>query len=267
MLTRIAPFAILLTSFISFSVHAGDVAEKPSPALLLWQQGQEAMRLNNTDLAINLYCRSLKLDANLACNHLSLAASYLEKGEDEKAASSMKQYLEARPDHLAIRLHYAELLSRLQRPTAARDQLERFIADAQQMPELQERLLVDGHSRLMELAVATEDAYREHLHRGIGLYLLGCHLARVKEQPKEASAEGLLCRAAAELTLARLDKPGSARPAYYLHEVWSQLAQNQPATRWLRAAQAAAPFSDLTPTERRRLDAAYHDLRAETLHR
>ena len=135
------------------------------------------------------------------------------------------------------------------------------------MPDLQERFLVDGHSRLMELATATDDSYREHLHRGIGLYLLGCHVARLKDAPPEASAEALLCRAAAELTLARMDKPGSARPCYYLHEVWSQLSQHQPASRWLRAAVAAAPFSDLTPQERRRLDAAYLDLRTEAQRR
>ena len=66
------------------------------------------------------------------------------------------------------------------------------------------------------------------------------------------SAESLLCKAAGELILARRERPDEARPCWYLFEVWSQLAQRQPAARWLRAAEDAAPFSYLTPAERAR---------------
>ena len=56
-----------------------------------------------------------------------------------------------------------------------------------------------------------------------------------------------------ELALARLVRPDEARPCWYLYEVWSSLAQRQPAQRWLREADNWAPFSFLTPTEYREL--------------
>ena len=42
-----------------------------SPALLLWEQGQEAMLSGQTDDALGLYRKSLKLDPTLARNYLS----------------------------------------------------------------------------------------------------------------------------------------------------------------------------------------------------
>ena len=77
------------------------------------------------------------------------------------------------------------------------------------------------------------------------------------------STEALLCKAAAELGLARMKRPSEARPCWYLHEVWSRLAQQHPAARWLRAAEAAAPFSYLTPAEQRDLRLACRLLDAE----
>ena len=77
------------------------------------------------------------------------------------------------------------------------------------------------------------------------------------EPEGELPVEGLLCKAAGELTLARLERPDEARPCWYLYEVWSHLAQRQSALRWLREADAAAPFSYLTPNEQRRLSLAH----------
>jgi hypothetical protein len=104
----------------------------------------------------------------------------------------------------------------------------------------------------MEIAVAEEDEYAEHLHRGIGLFLL----ARQQEAQgshADPCPEALLCRAAAELTLARIACPDEAQPCWYLYEVWSRLAQRQAALRCLREADLAAPFSYMTPTEQTRL--------------
>jgi hypothetical protein len=109
----------------------------------------------------------------------------------------------------------------------------------------------------MEIAELAEDDYGAHLHHGIALYLLACQRAPLPEDDDpNLSPESLLCKAAGELMQARMERPDEARPCWYLFEVWSRLAQNQPASRWLRAAEAAAPFSSLTPAERRDLHLA-----------
>jgi tetratricopeptide (TPR) repeat protein len=233
------------------------------PAMKLWQQGQEAMHQGQTDQAINCYRRSLKLDPRLSRNYLSLAAAYLDKGDDLTACPYLARYVLVRPDHFVIRFHYAELLLKLDRPGAAREQFDRFIEDVQDRGDLAEQHLIACHSHLMEIAQTEEDEYAEHLHRGIGLYLLARTRTRLQEGDEALSPESLFCKAAAELTLARLERPGEARPCWYLHEVWSQLAQSQPAHRWLRTAEAEAGYSYLTPTEHRRLELACRRLRGE----
>ncbi len=100
----------------------------------------------------------------------------------------------------------------------------------------------------MAAAEDAGDVYGEHLHRGIGLYLLA------GQDP--AGAEALLCKAAGELTLAARERPAEARPHWYLHLVWAQLAQSQPAMRHLRLAADLAAHADLSPAERRALSLA-----------
>jgi predicted Zn-dependent protease len=231
-------------------------AEPPSPAVLAWEKGQEAMRQGQTEQAIAFYRESLKLDPALARNHLSLAAVYVGNGQDAEAALHFALYLAAQPEHLVVRAHYAEVLLRLGQKQAARSQFERFIAEAQDHPELANQHLVPCHSRLMEIAEAEDDEYGEHLNRGIGLFLLGRQRAALEDAEGRKGAEGLLFKAVGELMLARLQCQDEARPCWYLYEVWSQLAQSQPAARWLRAAAADAPFSQLTPAERRGLQLA-----------
>jgi predicted Zn-dependent protease len=224
-----------------------------SPALQAWQDGQRAMVDGRPDEAIARFEQSLRLDPSLARNHLSLAAAYLAQGNDEHAVPHLARYLDAQPDHLIVRAHYADLLLRLARPRAAREQFERFVAAVQDHETLAREHLVHCHSRIMAIAEEQEDAYGEHLNRGIGLYLLACRRAELAETESELNGEALLCRAAAELTLARLERPEEARPYWYLYEVWTRLAQRQPAGRCLRAAAAAAPLSYLTPSEQREL--------------
>ncbi len=238
-------------------------AAEPSLAQVLWQQGQDALRDGRTDEAMRLYQRSLALDPTLADNHLSLAAAYLDKGDDEQAGRHLARYLEARPRHCSVRAHYAELLIRLNDVHAARHQYERLEADAQDQDGAARPDLVHCHSRLMELAEMEDDDYAAHLHRGIGLYLLARRQEALPGGDDVFSPEGLLCKAAGELILAGRQRPDEARPCWYLFEVWSQLAQRQPAVRWLRAAAADAPFSYLTPAERRELETAVRGLDAE----
>src|SRR5689334_9165787 len=74
-----------------------------SPALRLWQQGQDAMLDGQADRAIALYRQSLELDPGLVRNHLSLAAAFIAQGEDARAAPHLARYVRTQPDHLVIR--------------------------------------------------------------------------------------------------------------------------------------------------------------------
>jgi tetratricopeptide (TPR) repeat protein len=229
-------------------------SDRASPGWDLWQQGQQALLAGQSNRAIELYEESLAVDPHLTRNYLGLAAAWLDRGEDARACLHLTLYVAAHPEHLAVRVQYAELLHRLRRLGEARVEFERFIADAQEQDAVAREHLVHCHSRLVEIAAERDDEYDEHLHRGIGLFLLARE--QIRQGGEEPSPEGLLCRAAAELTLARRSRPDEARPWWYLHRVWSSLALSQPAGRSLRAAAGVAPFSDLTPAEQRDLDLA-----------
>jgi tetratricopeptide (TPR) repeat protein len=228
----------------------------------LWEQGQEAMRRGQPERAIDLYERSLSIDAGKARNHMSLAAAYLEAGDEPGACSHLARYVAAHPEQLRVRANYAELLWRLRRLAEAQVEFERFLADAQDEDD-DLRPLIHGHSRLMEIAESRNDAYECHLHKGIGLLLLSRRLEGVDNPPDELSREGLLCKAAGELALAQALAPEEARPCWYLHVVWAHLAQKHQAMRWLWAAEKSAPFSYLTSAEHRSLEFACR-LRAAT---
>jgi tetratricopeptide (TPR) repeat protein len=229
---------------------------KVGPAVKLWEQGQQAMADGHADQAVAFYEQSLAADPTFTRNHLSLAAAYLECGKDAEACVYLGKYVAAYPEQLTIRTHYAELLLRLHRFREGGVEYERVIAAMQDKGDEELRNLIHGHTRLMELAETEDDDYARHLHRGIGLYLLARESAAVPEGHGTLPVEGLLCKAAGELTMARSLKPAEARPHWYLYAVWEQLAQKQPAVRSLRDAGAAAPFTYLTPAEQRSLQLA-----------
>jgi hypothetical protein len=141
----------------------------------------------------------------------------------------------------------AELLWRRGQLADAGAQYERFIQDTPPRPETVSRL-IQAHARLVTLADQSGDAYAEHLHRGIGLFLVAGQ--------DHAGTEALLCKAAGELTLAARERPDEPRPHWYLHLVWQKLGQSQPAGRHLRRAAEFAGQADLFPFERRELAAA-----------
>src|SRR5262249_35092605 len=150
------------------------------------------------------------------------------------ASVHLAQYVEAHPEQLVIRARYAELLLRLHRLPEARSEFERFVADAQDEGGAAADHAIHCHSRLMEIAAECDDAYGERLHRGIGLYLLARERESLLDAEEELPVEGLLCKAAAELTLARMECADEARACWYLYEVWQRLGQQRPARRWLR---------------------------------
>jgi tetratricopeptide (TPR) repeat protein len=228
---------------------------RPKPEALLQGPAEQTFKIPQPSPSPEL---------NQARNHLSLAAACLEKGNQAAAAPHLAQYVAAFPDHFVVRAHYAELLLRLNRHREAREQFEHFVADVQDVPALASRHLIHCHSRLMEIAEVEGNEYGEHLNRGIGLFLLAGERARLTGvDEKELGTESLLCRAAGQLTLARMERPDEARPCWYLYAVWSRLAQRQPAVRYLRRADASAPFSYLTPAEKRNLQTAFLSCEAE----
>jgi tetratricopeptide (TPR) repeat protein len=219
----------------------------------LWEQGQAAMRQGEPGRAIALYEQSLAAAPELTKNHLSLTAAYLELGNQDQACAHLSRYVEANPDDLGIRAHFAELLTRLRRHPEARAEWEHCIRFIQEQGKPAARGLINCHSRLMEIAEDQEDAYGAHLHRGIGLYLLGRECAGLAEPNGELSCEGFFCKAASELTQAHARRPHEARPSWYLYTVWSRLDRRPAALRCLREAVDDAPFSYLTPFEQRGL--------------
>ncbi len=235
------------------SVVAVHLDAEPDPADWLWHQGQEAMRQGQPNQAIPYYEHSLALAPQGSRNHLSLAAAHLENGDEASAAAHLAQYLAYHPEQVAVRIQYAELLWRLQRFAEAGVEYEKYVADAAEAGASNRRRWIHCHGRLLEVAEKTGDRYAEYLHRGIGLYLLACCRTELDDPQGALPAEGLLCKAATELTQAHDLAPDEARPCWYLYAVWQRLAQPQTAGRWLREAQAAALFSTLTPAEQRGL--------------
>src|SRR5262249_4475298 len=150
---------------------------------------------------------SLQANSKLVQNHLGLAAAYLGKDNAAEACTHLATYVDARPEQWPVRLRYARLLADLHRRQEAQNELERVVASAQEREGAAARHLIDCHSRLVELAEPAEDSYAKYLNRGIGLYLLARKRSDLPDPEGELSAEGLLCKAAAELTLARLERP------------------------------------------------------------
>jgi tetratricopeptide (TPR) repeat protein len=237
--------------------------DSPGTAVALWEQGQAALGAGQPEKAIALYQQSLAADPAFTRNHMSMAAAYLESGNDVEACVHLGKYLEGHPEHLTVRSHYAELLVRLHRAKEGCGEFERFIADAQERGDKTLREQIHCHSRLMEVADSADDEFTAHLHRGIGLYLLARERAAVGEPDGDLPTEGLLCKAAGELSVARAQRPDEARPCWYLYAVWSRLGLQQPARKALRLASAAAPFSYLTPAEQRSLQLACRGLESE----
>jgi Flp pilus assembly protein TadD len=177
-------------------------------------------------------------------NDLTLAAACLERGEETAAVAYLTRHVTAHPDQPVVRATLADLLWRRDQWADAQAHYERFICDAQ-LAALDPAQQVQAYTRLMAVAQRDGDTYAEHLHRGIGLYLIARQTA--------ADAEALLCKAARELGLAQRERPQESRPHWYLHLVWSRLGQSLPARRSLHQAADLADDSDLTPAEHRDL--------------
>jgi tetratricopeptide (TPR) repeat protein len=214
------------------------------------------MKDGEVDKAVACYELSLASDPNEPRTHLSLAAAFLEKGEDEAALTHLAEYVRSHPENLKVRVHLAELLIRMKRLSEARTELERVVADAQNLAKPPAQDLIHCQTRLMEIAEAAGDEYGIHLHRGIGVYYIARQRNCLEDDSEKSGTEALLCQAAGELAMARAVRPDEARPSWYLYQVWTHLDQREAALLNLRGADAAAPFSYLTSAEKNGLNLA-----------
>jgi predicted Zn-dependent protease len=180
---------------------------------------------------------------------LKEAARHLDEGDEAAALPCLTRYVAAHPDHVVIRAHLAELLLKLKKPAEARDQLERYVADAQAQGDAAAKHLVHCHIRLVEIAVEQGDEYAERLNRGIGLFRVAEGLLHRDGGADDPQVQKVLFQAIAELKLAVKERPDEARPHWYLHECWSHLGQSQPAREHLARARRLAPVGGLTAAE------------------
>jgi tetratricopeptide (TPR) repeat protein len=187
-------------------------------------------------------------------DHLALAAEQLDRGDDAAALPHLKAHVKAHPDAVMIRAYLAELHLKLGNPTASRTEFERVIAAAQGAPPgPARRHLVHCHTRLMEIAQADDDAFAEHLHRGIGLLLLVRQWDYDPERRDDVASEQTLSKAAAALRKARDERPGDARANLYLADVYERLGSPSAARAARRGARAALPDASLTAWEVERI--------------
>lgn len=190
-----------------------------------------------------------------AADALSRAADCLDRGDEAGALPHLRAHLDAHPDALMIRAHLAELLLKRGDLTEARGQFERFVADAQLTAGPANAHLIHCHARLMAIAEETGDAYRESLHRGIGLVLLVRRWDADPDRRDEAAAEQTLAKAAAALRAAAAERPGDPRAHLYLSEAYARLGQPSAARAARRAARAGLPDPAVTPDEREQIAA------------
>lgn len=213
-------------------------ADAEAVAERLWHEGQAAVQDGRPAEAIARYEQSLAADPRRTRNHLSLAVAHLEAGNPSAACEHLAHYLAHHPEQVIVRVQFADLLLRLGRAGQARREFERFLGEAAERNDVEIRRRIHAHGRLMQLAEQDDDGYSACLHRGIGLFLLACGRAELEHPEGELPVEGLLCKAAGELTLARDLKPHESRPCWYLYLVWHRLGQQHLAERWLEQASA-----------------------------
>jgi hypothetical protein len=189
-------------------------------------------------------------------DHLAEASRCIEREDLKSAGVELAMYLESKPDSMAVRVQYAEVLAGQNRHAEAQGEFNQFLALAQEQKTEVSATMIHVHRRLMEVAEECHDEYGVHLNRGIGLFLLAQSRARVAASEEELPVEGLLCKAAAELTQAHDERPGEAQASWYLYQVWSRLGQRHAALAHLHRARDAAPFTYLSPAESRKLSMA-----------
>ena len=186
-------------------------------------------------------------------DHLRLAAEHLDRADETGAVPHLKAHLRQQPDALMVRAYLGELLLKTGDTAESKLHFERFTRDAAGAGGPAQAHLVHVHTRLMELAARSDDAFGEQLHRGIGLVLLVEQWAESGTATDAALAERTLVQAVQALKRADGEKPGEARVWFYLAEAYSALDQPSAARTAMRKAGASGPVGTLNAQEQMRL--------------
>jgi hypothetical protein len=183
---------------------------------------------------------------------LALAAARLDDRDPDTAALYLQRYLRRHPDATVVRLQLAELYFQQKRFEEARHQFDTALCDCDEMDPLPVRYVLHGHSRLVDLAAQSGDAFDEALHRGIGLVVLA--EKRLEDSsPQEVAPILLYAKARAALHTASRARPTDARPHLHLIPAWLGLHQFANARTALARAQSLALTAPLSPADAARL--------------
>ena len=187
---------------------------------------------------------------------LTLAAESLGRGDQATAAIHLETYVRQHPDQLMFRAQLAELLLRLDRLAESKAQFERFILAAQEATGPPKAHLTHCHTRLMEIAQRSDDAFAEAFHRGVGLLLLVNGPDRVAASREDELQEEILCQAILALVEAKNLRPTDPRTHFYLGEAYACGGNRRAANVALATARNLATPGRLTPTEQLQLGLA-----------
>lgn len=209
--------------------------------------------------AVEAVARGADPEPTAEVDHLGRAAELLDKGDTAAAVPHLTAHVRAYPDAVMIRAYLAESHFKLGELAKARPHFVRFVRDAAGMKGPAGNHLTHCHTRLMEIAAAEDDAFGEHLHRGIGLVLL-VRQWDADPQPDAPELDELtettLVRAAGALKIAREIDAKDPRVHLYLSEVWGRLGQHSAARAAMKTAKALLPDAGLNADELRRVRAA-----------
>ena len=186
-------------------------------------------------------------------DHLRLAAEHLDRADEAGAVPHLRAHLRRQPDSLMVRAYLGELLLKTGNAEESKLHFEQFTRDAAGASGPAHAHLVHVHTRLMELAGQSDDAFGEQLHRGIGLVLLVRQWAESGAETDAALSERTLVQAVQALKRADTERPGEARVWFYLAEAYSALDQPSSARSAMRKAGTCQPEWKLNPHEREKL--------------
>lgn len=185
-------------------------------------------------------------EQDLPPDPLSLAADCLSRGDHASAAPHLEAHVRGHPEQVMFRVQLAELYLRLGRDDAAKVHFERFAAEARRTTGPAKKLVVDSHTRLMEIAQRDGDRFGEELHRGVGLLLLAGEQAALPECDA-GFCEEVLCKALKALRAAKEMAPDDPEVRYWLAGAYDRTGNPRAADAERAVVRTAVTPSGLGP--------------------
>jgi thioredoxin-like negative regulator of GroEL len=183
--------------------------------------------------------------------------------QENEACALLADFVGKYPDRCEAHLVYGSLLLQTKQIEAARGEFEEFLKRCKDTRPERIRMLIQAHEGLADIAKGSSDVYGEHLHRGIGLYLMTLNHNGYKVGETVFPNARLLDEALKALNKAHEMRPDEARPCWYIHRVYLAMNQMEQAEEFLKLTDQRAANTRLTPLERHALDLAVRSMRAE----